>query len=131
MHLNNFHQEIAAQFVGAFVEGSEIAARQLFQSLKADAGLPIHNICLAGACDCAENCECDSISYNNTDEVAKVLSDLLDQIKVAGVDQAYGVLIPRFFCISEKALAFEQGQNNGNADSESGSEQDSEEGTSW
>lgn len=131
MDLSNFNQELASQFVGAYASKSEVAARQLFQALKADAGLPVHNICTAGVCDCAENCECINLSYNNVVEVAKVLGDLLDQIRVAGVDQAYGQLIPRFFCIAEKALTFEQGPNNGNADSESSSEQDSEEGTGW
>lgn len=119
MDLSNFNQDLANQFVGAYAEGVGFAAKQLFQALKADAGLPPGLVCSASVCGCAENCECDSISYNNTAGVAKVLGGLLDSIKQASIHEAYGSLIPRFFCIAEKALQYEpEANNDGNLSSE-------------
>lgn len=126
MDLANFNQELANQLVGAYAAGEGFAAKQLFRELKADAGLPPGNVCASsasGACVCAENCECDSISYNNTARVAGLLGNLLDEIKQAGINQAYGVLIPRFFCIAEKALQYEPEASNGNPSSEPVAEQ--------
>ena len=118
MDLSNFNQDLANQFVGAYVEDVGFAAKQLLKALKADAGLPPGLVCTASVCGCAENCECDSISYNNTVGVAKVLGGLLDSIKQAGIHEAYGSLIPRFFCIAEKALQYEPEANDGNLSSE-------------
>lgn len=123
MDLSNFNQDLANQFVGAYAEGVGFAAQQLFRELKADAGLPPGLVCVAGNCGCAENCECDSISYNNTVGVAKVLGGLLDSIKQAGIHEAYGSLIPRFLCIAEKALQYKPEASNGNPDSEPIAEQ--------
>lgn len=125
MDLSNFNQELASQFVGAYAEGLGSASKQLFQALKVDAGLPSGNICATSVCQCAENCGCDSISYNNTVRVAGLLGSLLDEIKQAGINQAYGVLIPRFFCIAEKALQYESEASNGNPSSEPVAEQSS------
>jgi hypothetical protein len=131
MQLQNFNQEIATQFVGAYSEFSEVAARQLFQELKADAGLPMGPICSKDGCNCSEFCGCDDICYNDVIGAAYKLSDLLNQIRVASVNLAYSSLIPSFFCIAEKALTIEPEEKHGNIDSESESEQSSEEGTSW
>ena len=123
MDLANFNQELADQLVGAYAAGEGFASKQLFRELKADAGLPSGSVCTSGVCQCAENCECDSISYNNTARVAGLLGGLLDSIKQAGINEAYGVLIPRFFCIAEKALQYESEASNGNPSSEPVAEQ--------
>lgn len=123
MDLSNFNQDLANQFVGAYAEGAGAAASQVFQALKSDAGLPPGNICNPGTCKCAENCDCDSIRYNNTIGVAKILGELLDQIKVADLNSVYGSLIPRFFCIAEKALQYKPEASNGNPSSEPVAEQ--------
>jgi hypothetical protein len=130
MEVSNFNQELANQFVGAYAAENSPAANQLFLALKQDAGLSGSRIC-SDPCSCAENCECDSIRYNDTVRVAKILGEILDQIKVADMNSVFGSLIPRFFCIAEKALDNESEEDDGETGSESGSEQSSEEGTSW
>lgn len=127
MEVSNFNQELANQFVGAFAADNLPAANQLFLALKQDAGLPARNVCLGSPCDCAENCECNSISYNDTVRVAKTLGEILDQIKVGDMNSVFGSLIPRFFCLAEKALYHKIEDEDGETDSESGSEQSSDE----
>lgn len=127
MEVSNFNQELANQFVGAYAAGNASAASQVFLALKQDAGLPSRSVCSGSPCDCAENCECNSISYNDTVRVAKILGEILDQIKVGDMNSVFGSLIPRFFCIAEKALEYEFEDDDGETGSESISEQSSDE----
>lgn len=53
-----------------------------------------------------ENCECDGISYNNTDAVTEKLVNILLAMRTATVAETYGNLVPQFLCISGKAIAF-------------------------
>lgn len=126
MEVSNFNQELANQFLGAYAAENVPASHQVFLALKQDAGLPSRSIC-SDVCNCAENCECSSISYNDTVRVAKVLGEILDQIKIGDMNSVFGSLIPRFFCIAEKALEYQAEDDDGETGSESGSEQSSDE----
>jgi hypothetical protein len=126
MEVSNFNQELANQFVGAYAAENGPAANQVFFLLKKDAGLPSGRIC-SDSCDCAENCECNSIRYNDTVRVAKIMGEILDQIRVGDMNSVFGSLIPRFFCIAEKALEHESEEDDGETGSESSPEQSSDE----
>lgn len=127
MEVSNFNQELANQFVGAYAAKNSPAAHQVLFALKQDAGLSSRSVCSGSPCNCAENCECNSISYNDTVRVARTLGEILDQIKVGDMNSVFGSLIPRFFCIAEKALEHESEDDDGETGSESSSEQSSDE----
>lgn len=93
----NFNQTLAADFVAALDSDDPKAAVSVYQSIIQSSGVK--------SCkDAIKNCVCDSISYNNEDLIRTRLAELLPQIAAAGVNLAFGYLIPEFLCLAEKLL---------------------------
>lgn len=92
----NFNSDLAAHLVGQienhFWAVASVTRNQIIAELGDDPS--------------CENCECDSISYNNTDSVTAKLVDLVNAMQTATVAETYGNLVPQFLCISGKAIAF-------------------------
>jgi len=103
--MNNFHPELAAEFATAVESGDILMAAYKF-------GMLVHDAqwqgCSQEQCDCCENCDCNSISYNNPKEVASVLKSILFDLQSAPLAMSYGYHIPRFFCIGDKFVAQSQ-----------------------
>lgn len=114
----NFNNELAKHLLGQlenhFWAVATLTRQQIIDEL--------------GSEPACENCECDGISYNNTDAVTEKLVDILLAMRTATVAETYGNLVPQFLCISGKMLAFhaqKAKESNGNSSSESVPEQGS------
>jgi hypothetical protein len=103
--MNNFHPELAAEFATAVESGDILMAAYKFGLLVNDAQW---QGCSQEQCECCENCDCNSISYNNSKEVASVLKSILFDLQSAPLAMSYGYHIPRFFCIGDKFVAQSQ-----------------------
>jgi hypothetical protein len=103
--MNNFNPELAADFAKSVDSGDVLLAAYHFGSLVHDAQW---QGCGAEKCECCENCDCNSISYNNPKEVASVLKSILYDLQSAPLAMSYGYHIPRFFCIGERFVAASQ-----------------------
>ena len=122
--MRNFNPELAQEVVSMIESGSSWTAGSKLHQLASESEC---QACCQG--QCAENCDCCGISYNDTVAVAERLRSLLQDAGSAPFDVAYGVLFPKFVCIASKAveaLAGKKVQDNGNTGSEPSPEQSPE-----